>query len=253
MTFDITESISAHNSLANYYEFRHPYNPKIFEGLISRFKLNKNSTILDICCGTGELASNFAPLVKTVYAIDGSEAMLQKATKKENIVYSLIDVNKNLFVSPEKVDMFVIGRAIRWINANSLINLIQKNLKPQGLIVILNTKEIRNTSWHPLLNNILKKYNRTSNNLGKVSDSVIMEKMPKHKYDLTISEKQKFSRNLNHIVMHLLSSTYGLALKNLEDNIDQFRLDLSNALSNHSKNDFFTSEIETRALIFKPT
>jgi ubiquinone/menaquinone biosynthesis C-methylase UbiE len=99
-------------------------------------------------------------LLKTIYALDGSANMLNNAFAAENIFYTKIDINRDLFISPKKVDFIGIGRAIRWINSDSLINLADKNLKPGGSIIILKTVEIKNTTWHPILDSLTKKYKR---------------------------------------------------------------------------------------------
>jgi cyclopropane fatty-acyl-phospholipid synthase-like methyltransferase len=47
------------------------------EAVVSLLELNPGHTVVDMGCGTGAFALNAAPLVKTVFAVDVSKAMLE--------------------------------------------------------------------------------------------------------------------------------------------------------------------------------
>lgn len=58
------DPISSHSRIANFYKFRPPYIEEFFVDASRKLELSKNSVILDLCCGRGELASRFAAFQK---------------------------------------------------------------------------------------------------------------------------------------------------------------------------------------------
>src|SRR5690349_13056451 len=65
------------------------------EAAIQKAYLHSDMVVADVGSGTGFVAAGLAPLVKTVYALDGSPAMLEIARQNlrefSNVVYQQAD------------------------------------------------------------------------------------------------------------------------------------------------------------------
>jgi ubiquinone/menaquinone biosynthesis C-methylase UbiE len=78
-----------------YARFRPEYPEQVLSLVEDRFNLNKRSRVLDLGCGTGQIALQLAPLVAEVVAVDPLDEMLREgrllATRKgiSNITWLL--------------------------------------------------------------------------------------------------------------------------------------------------------------------
>jgi len=145
------DPIGAHSAQAHTYRYRIPYLPQFFKELAQRCGMTKESEILDLCCGNGQLAIGLSEYVARVDAVDGSAEMLELAPKADNVRYLQSDVNTPQLLSMlsgRKFDCFVVGRAIHWIEEESLRALSEKCLRDDGHIVVAAAGWGRNTPWY---------------------------------------------------------------------------------------------------------
>ncbi|MCE9506976.1 MAG: class I SAM-dependent methyltransferase [Alphaproteobacteria bacterium] len=244
------ESIKLHSAQAKYYKYREPYLQDLFVRLSNKLQLNPESRLLDICCGSGELAKGFSDYVGKIYAVDGSAEMLSFAPPLKNTVYSQHDVNLAVFKAPEPVDHFVIGRAIHWIGPDSLVNLIKANLKTGGRIVICSTQW--SADWGSIYSSLLREY----------------KDQPVRRYDFTGAEtlrgagfeavdrfsvRRKGKFDLQYLIDHTLSTSYGDSLKRLSLDIDRFRTALLNNLSPYFKDGKLEADFASWSRIYAKT
>jgi SAM-dependent methyltransferase len=158
-------TIEAHSQLADFYKWRPPYAPSFFSAAAKKLGLTADACLLDLCCGRGELASGFAPFCGGLYAVDGSQRMLDNSIAMPGITYLLHDVNNEDFSLPKPVDHIVIGSAIHWIDPQSLGRLVTRNLKPQGKVLVTHTlMTIQNQPWYRGLANLNVTYGNTGAN-----------------------------------------------------------------------------------------
>ena len=128
--------IASHSKIANFYKYRPPYTVDFFSQLSAKLKSGTNTDFLDLCCGRGELASGMSSYSNKIYAVDGSKEMLSNSIPKNNVTYSLADVNNDELIFTEQVDHFLIGSAIHWIEQKALKRIIDSYLKTNGTVVI---------------------------------------------------------------------------------------------------------------------
>ena len=133
------DPIDSHSRIAKVYKFRPPYMDKFFKEASRRLSLSHDDTLLDLCCGRGELSAGFADYAHRIQAIDGSREMLKNATQKSNITYVEADLNNEIFHLAESANHIVIGSAIHWIKASRLKSLIEKRLKDNGKTFVSHT------------------------------------------------------------------------------------------------------------------
>src|SRR6516164_8070513 len=139
------------NAASESYGYRLSYHRTFFEELSKKLNLNRESKILDICCGHGQLSMGLADKIKKSVAIDNSSGMLSGAPQHPSVVYVNHDINSPPPLPPsltnEKFDHFLIGRAIHWIRTDSLEDAIAKNLNAGGSIVTCGAGWSSNTVW----------------------------------------------------------------------------------------------------------
>ncbi|MGE0667386.1 MAG: class I SAM-dependent methyltransferase [Sphingomonadales bacterium] len=147
---------------ARFYKWRVPYPANLFKGACDYLGLDRNASILDICCGAGELAAGFADMVGRVAAIDFSEQMLALAPRHERIEYIRHDINGETPLPDSLRDTafgcFAIGRAIHWVAEANLARAAERNLKPDGCILICGSGFHRESPWVPVFRDFKERY-----------------------------------------------------------------------------------------------
>jgi ubiquinone/menaquinone biosynthesis C-methylase UbiE len=141
-------TIEAHSKLADFYDGRPPYVDDFFRQAGEQLGITPQSTLLDLCCGRGELASGFAAACRSIDAVDGSPQMLARRIERPNVTFRLHDVNREDLALAQAVDHIVVGSAIHWVDPSSLGRLIERNLKPGGKVLVTHTlMKFRNQPW----------------------------------------------------------------------------------------------------------
>jgi SAM-dependent methyltransferase len=116
----------------------------IVENLILS-KLKKNSRILDLCCGTGQLSSKISALGYHVTGVDGSSAMLKYA-RENSAGVKFIQDDARSFVLPYKFDATIsvfdsLNHIMTLRELTSVFNHVYAALHTGGLFLFdLNTK-----------------------------------------------------------------------------------------------------------------
>lgn len=136
----------AFDRTAPYYKYRQPYVEGFFDAIRRKLELSDRSTILDIACGSGEMAVGISPFVHKVIAFDYSQDMLNEAATRPNIDYFLHDLEKAPFLPGTPCDHALIGRAIPYLPVTNL-GLTLDNLRSGGRVVISGAIFHRSTSW----------------------------------------------------------------------------------------------------------
>jgi SAM-dependent methyltransferase len=178
-------SIDAHSRIADFYKNRPPYLLNFIQEACKRLDISSSSVLLDLCCGRGELASQFSQFVKNIYAVDGSEKMLKNRIKSDSVIYMQHDVNQAKLVLPSVVDNVLIGSAIHWVSSNAIKNIINKNLTKNGKFLVTHTLFEMNTEpYFPALKKLNFEFGRITNNSVDIRG---IEKMKECNYSIVDS------------------------------------------------------------------
>lgn len=137
-------SITIHSDQADYYQYRTPYIADLFDAICKELGITNNSTVMDLGCGRGEVASFLSTYASKVYAIDGSSEMIDLSVKKDGIEYQVVDLNLDTPIISKKVDHLFFGRSIHWFPSESLARLSSHLLTEDGCIVVCSTQ------WCPI-------------------------------------------------------------------------------------------------------
>jgi ubiquinone/menaquinone biosynthesis C-methylase UbiE len=128
-----------------YSRYRPGYPEEMFQLLKERFSLDKFSRVLDLGCGTGQIALPMAPYVAEVIAIDPQEEMLkethaQLTAKNIKNVRCISGESAKLPVMAAEIgeiNLTVIARAFHWMNRKQTLKDLYRITKPGGGVAIV--------------------------------------------------------------------------------------------------------------------
>jgi SAM-dependent methyltransferase len=112
---------------AEFYRFREPYPPEFFEAVVTRLGLNRETRMLDVGCGPGNLAIGFAPFVGGCVAIDIEPEMLRvaRAAAQTDIEFLQVAI-EDLDARAGEFDFVTIGRAIHWLARDATLAVLDR-------------------------------------------------------------------------------------------------------------------------------
>lgn len=132
---------------ANFYdEFRRPYPTEVIDALRTRVPLGPESRVLDLACGTGQLAFGLASAVHDVVAVDQEGEFIELGRAKarrlsvENIHWMQGSAEDVELVGP--FDAVTIGNAFHRLHRDEVINRLVPALSPSGCVALF-------WSWTP--------------------------------------------------------------------------------------------------------
>ena len=120
---------------ANLYENKHSFVWQYGESLIELLSPKKGESILDLGCGTGQLAQQIALSGAEVVGIDYAPSMIEQAQKNyPDLKFSVADARN--FDFPQLFDAVFSNAALHWVKEpEQVIKCIWQALKPGGRFV----------------------------------------------------------------------------------------------------------------------
>ncbi|MDB9810887.1 bifunctional demethylmenaquinone methyltransferase/2-methoxy-6-polyprenyl-1,4-benzoquinol methylase UbiE [Candidatus Pelagibacter sp.] len=157
--------------------------------LMNLMNPSKNKTLIDVACGTGDLAKLFLNLTNEknkIFCVDPNKWMISKGKIKlsnyKNIKWIVAPAEK-LPIKNNSCDYYTISFGIRNTkNLNKVFSEAYRVLKPGGRFLCLEFSKIQNTS----LNLLYKNYSKLIPLIGKV---VVGQKEP---YEYLIKSINEF-------------------------------------------------------------
>ncbi|MFI6407636.1 class I SAM-dependent methyltransferase [Streptomyces sp. NPDC050548] len=134
--------------VAEYYaKYRRGYPPPVIESLRAAFALDADDTVLDLGCGTGQLAVPLAPQVRSVIGMDPEPDMLRLAGETaagqgvRNVTWVLgadSDVPAlGALLGPGSLAMTVIGQALHWMRHEELFPALAPLFRTGGGVAVV--------------------------------------------------------------------------------------------------------------------
>ncbi len=226
-----------YNKISKVYDDVREEEVQVIQTILSQVKLNQNSLILDIGCGTGNYTNIIQRLTcSKVYGLDQSEGMLEKAKEKNRwITYVLASAMDTPF-DKEYFDLIYMTDVIHHIsNLTQLFFELNRILKLNGKICILTQShrqiELRPTTYYfpetcdvdkqryPEIEKIITEAN--NNNLNFIKEDIIDDgiEMEINEHYLDLIEKKGYS------MLHLISD------KCYQNGLEKLKKDISKGLS----------------------
>ena len=135
-------------STAYYYaRYRLPYPSELLNKLKARFELDGSGTLLDMGCGTGQLAIALSRWFDRVIAVDASPEMIEEAEQAaRNAGASNMEFHVALaedFPAPEPaVRLVTFGQALHWMDIDLVLRRCCTMLAGGGGVAIVGSRSI---------------------------------------------------------------------------------------------------------------
>ena len=159
------------------------------KNLLNMMNPHDNQNLIDVACGTGDVAKlflNFVNKSSKITCVDPNKGMLKKGKEKLKDFKNLKWINasaENLPVKDDSFDFYTISFGLR--NTKSLNRALKEAyrvLKPGGRYLCLEFSKIQNSS----LNFLYKNYSKIIPSIGKI---VVGESEP---YDYLVKSIEEF-------------------------------------------------------------
>lgn len=126
---------------ASLYDDKHAFVSKYGEDLVGWLAPQQGERILDLGCGTGQLAAEIAGYGATVVGMDSSGSMIAKARKSypasSHAALSFDVKDATSFKYDEPFDAIFSNAALHWVSdQENAVACMARNLKPGGRLVL---------------------------------------------------------------------------------------------------------------------
>jgi len=129
-----------YSGLAGLYDtFRPGYPDEVFNKLQSLSGLEQGDNVLDIGCGTGQIAFALSALGARVTAIDLEKDMIEVCKKKDtdNTIKWICGRAEELSLSKENYRLVTMGRSFHWMNRPTVLDKLWSYLEEGGICTII--------------------------------------------------------------------------------------------------------------------
>ncbi len=147
------EKMGPFEAAVEFYRFREPYPARFFELVAQRLALTRDTRMLDVACGPGNLAIGFAPYVGKCVGIDREPKMLRAARQAAsaagvNVTFVETAI-EDLCAGSKSFDFLTIGRALHWLPRDATLPVFEAVLAPAARIAVCGstTSETRMNDW----------------------------------------------------------------------------------------------------------
>ncbi|WP_170977405.1 class I SAM-dependent methyltransferase [Halorussus salinisoli] len=151
MTADENSTASPFEGTEEYYADHRPdYGEPVVQYLRDRFQLDGSARVLDLGCGTGQIAVPLAAHVGTVVGMDPNEEMLRQARRKardagrenvEWVVGSDADLRESLHEDLGTFWLTTMGRSFHWMDQEATLDRLYRTTEPGGGVATVNDTE----------------------------------------------------------------------------------------------------------------
>jgi SAM-dependent methyltransferase len=125
---------------AEFYRYREPYPRAFFDAVTERLALSRQTSLLDVACGPGNLVIGFGPYVGELTAVDLEPEMLRVArvlAAEAKLDVEFIEGGIEHLERQAGCFTFVtIGRALHWLPREPTIQVLERVIAPGGHIAI---------------------------------------------------------------------------------------------------------------------
>jgi SAM-dependent methyltransferase len=128
-----------------YQRYRRGYPAEVIDGLVEAFGLTRDDVVLDLGCGTGQLALPIAERVRAVVGMDPEPDMLAEARRvaadRTNLSWMVgadLDVPVlGALLGKESLGAVTIGQALHWMDHDTLFQALHPLIRSGGGVAVV--------------------------------------------------------------------------------------------------------------------
>jgi SAM-dependent methyltransferase len=147
----------------HYLKGRAPYSRRLIDHVIGYYGLGRESRVMDLGCGPGQLAAAFAPHIHSVLAVDPDEEMLE-AARETNATFENVTLHRGS--SADLDDSFgpfaavLMGRSFHWMDRPATLRMLDKIVMPDGVVICFETHliDVPENAWKSGFETLLDRY-----------------------------------------------------------------------------------------------
>lgn len=230
---------------AEYYsKYRIEYPKQLLDMILKFNDVKGEGKLLDLGCGTGQLAIPLHKYFKEVIGIDISQEMINEARKisleknAQNISFITME-SEQIGKELGQFDLILCGNAFHWMDRELILNESYDILKSSGGMVILAGGSVWTGKkiWQKQTLNIIKKWLGEKRKAGKgeypTKHKLHEEYIRESKFQLIKKGDYKFTYcwRIESLIGYLYSTSF-CNKRLLGDNIDAFENELKETLVN---------------------
>lgn len=261
--YDPTELFA---STAPYYaRYRSGYPPELFTELVDRFGLDGTQTVLDLGCGTGQLAIPLARHVAQVIAVDPEPTMLDEGRRLAderglaNIVWRHGDSHHLDELDLHTLDLVTMGASFHWTDRDALLATLDTLVADHGAVIVASggaPGEHPPPPWTDTITDIRTRYLGPARRAGSGTythpeerHAEVLARSPFSHVD-TVDWTWQLPRDLDSVVGLQFSFSFSAPAQfGDEDTRARFEQDLREALATQFPGGDFTETIRTETII----
>lgn len=231
---------------AKYYaKYRPCYPQALLDEIVKTFKLDGRGKLLDLGCGTGELAIPLAKYFTSVKAIDPDKDMLEQGREKTNKAHITNIMwqkgsSKDLSRLEEQFLLVTMGSSFHWMEQELVLNELYNLIRSDGGVAIIGgAKPLEFSSTKQkdkIIQEVINKYLGEERRAGKY-----IYTHPEKSFESFLQESRfrdfkehyytvKLNRNIDEIIGLLFSSSF-VSKKQLGKKAKAFETELRQKLS----------------------
>ena len=250
---------------AYYARYRSKYPVAMFDHMVDRFNLGPRYSVLDLGCGTGQLALPLSERQIPVYAVDPEIEMLQEGIRIARD--SEISGTRWMLGSDRTIDslnlpllrLCVMGSSFHWTNRGPLLNALEPLIDDEGGIAVISERssvwgtQVREP-WEDVIKQVVQEF------LGQercAAGGTYSHPTDKHQVVLKRSsfrvvEELEFSvrqtRTIEQVIGLQLSTSYA-SIRQLGSRVEEFKKTLAERLREAVPSEEFEKVSNTEVLI----
>jgi ubiquinone/menaquinone biosynthesis C-methylase UbiE len=258
MTSDLFDGTAAY-----YRRYRAGYPDAIFAKIVEHFKLDDRSRILDLGCGTGQLAIPFAKRHIAVIAVDPNVDMLTEGMRSElragvrGVSWQRGDDRNLECLNLPPLSVCTMGASFHWTDREKLAEKLDRMIMPDGGIALVSGESVwsaSSTAWQTIAKDVIVEFlgERRRAGAGVYSDPVERHEdiLARSAFGSVVELTFEWQRSLTaeDIVGLQLSTSYA-SPSQLGPKLEAFRSELRERLRQTNPSDLFDDVIKTQLIL----
>lgn len=154
------------SAVAQYARYRTGYPPHEVAALADLLGLDHTRTVIDVGCGTGQLALPLARYAGSVIAVDPVPEMLAlgrqaaQAANARNIQWLLGDAGNLAALVAPGADAVTFAASFHWTDRPEVVRVLDRLLRPEGSIVTINDdlSDAEDPDWVRAITDLRSRY-----------------------------------------------------------------------------------------------